>query len=190
MSVAAFLPGQMNGIGETFFTTGDSIACGCLLALGRHHLVAIPTYRRFIDSPAYAVVIPLILGFAALGASAKFGWLVGSTAQNVLIALLIERATRSDHGWIPAILNWRPLVLLGLWSYSVYLWQQPMVNRSVQDSRLTSFPVNLLAALVMASISYYLVEQPFLRLRQRLELRLFPRRSAMPDPKVTALILA
>jgi len=65
--------------------------------------------------------------------------------------------------------------LLGLWGYSLYLWQQPLPNHQVQDSWLTAFPINLLGCLALAAMSYYLVEKPVLRLRQRLELRLFPK---------------
>ena len=93
----------------------------------------------------------------------------------MLIALFIERVTRSERGWVPKILNSRPMVLLGLWSYSVYLWQQPPLNRQVQDSWLTAFPANLLGCLALAGTSYYLVEQPALRLGQRLALQLFPK---------------
>lgn len=168
-------PSQGFEIGETFFTTADSIACGCLLALGHRRLTEYATYSRWIDSPAYLLIIPAVLAINALGRFAKLDWVFCITAQNVLIALFIERVTRSERGWVPKILNARPMVLLGLWSYSVYLWQQPLLNRQVQDSWLTVFPVNLLGCLALAATSYYLVEQPVLRLRQRLELRLFPK---------------
>lgn len=145
------------------------------MALGRHHLIEHATYRRGIDSSAYLLIIPAVLAINALGRFARLDWVFCSTAQNVLIALFIERGTRSERGWVPKVLNSRPMVLLGLWSYSVYLWQQPLLNRQVQDSWLTAFPVNLLGCLALAGTFYYLVEQPALRLRQRLELRLFPK---------------
>jgi peptidoglycan/LPS O-acetylase OafA/YrhL len=178
MGVALLMPKQMNGIGETFFTTADALACGCLLTLGRQQLLANSSYRRFIDSRLWALTIPAVFTLSVLGFSAKFRWLIGSSAQNVLIALLIERVTRNDQGCLAAVLNSRPVVLLGLWSYSVYLWQQLLLNRGVQHLWLTAFPVNLFVCLMLAAMSYYLIEQPFLRLRQRLELRLMPRKSS------------
>jgi peptidoglycan/LPS O-acetylase OafA/YrhL len=173
ISLGALFPSHMNGIGETFFTTADAIACGCLLALGREQLTSNPIYRRWMDSQAYPLIIPAILLFAALSSSAKFRWLIGSSAQNVLIALLIERVTRSEEGWLPRILNCPPVALLGLCSYSVYLWQQPMLNRNAQDIWFTAFPVNLILCLTLAAASYYCVEKPFLQLRKRLEASLF-----------------
>jgi peptidoglycan/LPS O-acetylase OafA/YrhL len=175
MAIAVLLPGHTQGIGETFFTTADSIACGCLLALGRQYLLDSPRYRQLIDSRAYALLVPMVLVVNATERWATFDWLIGTTVQNVLIALFVERATRSTRGAMAAVLNARPLVLVGLWSYSIYLWQQPILNRTVQDSWLTAFPINILLCLAVASISYYLIEQPALRLRQHFEERLFPK---------------
>ena len=112
-----------------------------------------------------------------MGRFAKLDWLVTSTLQNVLIAVAIERMTR-DSGWMARALAWRPLVLLGLWSYSVYLWQQPFLNRNDQLSWWTAFPVNLAATLSTAAVSYYVIERPALRLRERLEASWFPKRPA------------
>ena len=42
---------------------------------------------------------------------------------------------------------------------------------------LTRFPLNITLAVVAALASYYLVERPSLRLRQRAERALFPRRA-------------
>jgi peptidoglycan/LPS O-acetylase OafA/YrhL len=61
-----------------------------------------------------------------------------------------------------AILNLRPVVWLGTISYSLYLWQQLFVfGTHPRPWYLVFF------ALAMASASYYLIEQPMLRLRER-----------------------
>jgi peptidoglycan/LPS O-acetylase OafA/YrhL len=59
------------------------------------------------------------------------------------------------------------MVFVGVLSYSLYLWQQPFLNRHLGTSWMAAFPVNIILAGVMALASYYLVEQPFLRLRAR-----------------------
>jgi peptidoglycan/LPS O-acetylase OafA/YrhL len=172
-------PDQRLTIGETFFTTADSIAVGCVLALARPKLLAHPLYRRIMDSPAYLLLLPALLLFGVLHRYAKLDWLVCMSARNVLIALFIERVTRTSTGLLSGILNNRAVVLVGVWSYSLYLWQQLFINRKVQDSPLTAFPVNLLLAFTLAAVSYYVIERPALRLRQRLETRFLPRRSAL-----------
>lgn len=77
---------------------------------------------------------------------------------------------------VSSILNARVVALIGVWSYSIYLWQQPLLNRRDPHSAFTAFPLNLILAFALAATSYYVVEKPALRLRQRLEARLFPRR--------------
>jgi peptidoglycan/LPS O-acetylase OafA/YrhL len=175
LTIAMLFPEQRLGIGETFFTTADSIATGCLLAILRPQLLVSPRYRNWIDSAWFYAVPPALLAFNALGRFTKLDWLVGTTIQNLLIAAAVERLTR-DTGWMARVLGWRPIVLLGLWSYSVYLWQQPFLNRHDQDAWWTAFPFNLAAVLVVAAISYYVVEQPALRVREKLEIKWLPRR--------------
>jgi peptidoglycan/LPS O-acetylase OafA/YrhL len=59
--------------------------------------------------------------------------------------------------------------MVGVLSYSLYLWQQPFLNRE-SNSSLCAFPLNIVLVSVMAVLSYLLVERPFLRLRHTLEL--------------------
>jgi peptidoglycan/LPS O-acetylase OafA/YrhL len=186
LTVAFVLPSQRLAIGESFLTTADAIACGCWLALQRERLTACAGYRRFIDSRWYVLLIPALLASNALERFTKLDWAVLITVQNVLIALIVERVTRTSSGWTARILSARPVVLLGLWSYSVYLWQQLVLDRADQISWATAFPVNLGACLLLAMTSYYLVERPALRLRQRLEARLFPK-PARIEPRAIVL---
>jgi peptidoglycan/LPS O-acetylase OafA/YrhL len=179
--VSFFFPEQRLGIGETFFTTADSIAVGCLLALLRPSLLSCTAYRRVVDSPAYLLILPALFTLGALERFAKLDFAVCMSAQNLLIAIFIERVTRSSVGAVAAVLSARPLVMIGLWSYSLYLWQQLLINRQVQDSLLTAFPYNLVFAVALAALSYYAVERPSLRLRQRLdEMLFFPAPSHRP----------
>jgi peptidoglycan/LPS O-acetylase OafA/YrhL len=59
-------------------------------------------------------------------------------------------------------LEWRPLVALGVASYSLYVWHS-RVLASLDTQPALAIP----AAIVVAFVSYRLVELPFLRLRRR-----------------------
>jgi peptidoglycan/LPS O-acetylase OafA/YrhL len=66
---------------------------------------------------------------------------------------------------------------IGILSYSIYIWQQLFLNprnASVFGSAhiLRYLPVCCLAILTAAETSYYLIERPSLRLRNRVESRL------------------
>jgi peptidoglycan/LPS O-acetylase OafA/YrhL len=54
---------------------------------------------------------------------------------------------------------------IGVLSYSRYLWQQLFLDRS-SDGIVTTFPVNVGAAFVAAAASYFIVERPFLSLKE------------------------
>jgi peptidoglycan/LPS O-acetylase OafA/YrhL len=60
------------------------------------------------------------------------------------------------------ILNFAPVVWLGKISYSLYLWQEPFF---FNPSRQSAY--RLFLGIGLACLSYYLVEQPVLRLRDR-----------------------
>jgi peptidoglycan/LPS O-acetylase OafA/YrhL len=63
-------------------------------------------------------------------------------------------------------LNSGPLAACGALSYSLYLWQQPFLNR-YSDLFIAAFPLNVALALGAALLSYYFIEQPALKLRRR-----------------------
>jgi peptidoglycan/LPS O-acetylase OafA/YrhL len=155
-------------IGVRFETVADSIATGCLLAGTRTYLHRAPLYRRLLASRAF-VAIPAIAVLANLTHDhplVSFG--LGMTAVNVAIALCIDWAVTHDAGRIGRMLNAAPLVFLGWISYSLYLWQQPFLNRA-SPSVFAAFPLNLVCVVMLALLSYYVVERPALRLRKAIE---------------------
>jgi peptidoglycan/LPS O-acetylase OafA/YrhL len=67
-------------------------------------------------------------------------------------------------------LDWRPLALIGVASYSLYLWHLPIINaleRHGIDSLAALTVLGTGLSLVVALVSYRVIEAPFLRLRRR-----------------------
>ena len=168
VGVWVLLPAYRVYIDEAFPTIFDAIATGCVLASIRPTLTASTLYQRFQSSPLF-VLVPL----AAVGAAAvprvSFDLLVGQTITNVAIALTIDWCVRRPESAPVRFLELRPFVWIGTLSYSLYLWQQPLLNRH-SDAFANRFPINLIGAFVLGSLSYYLIEKPVLRLRSRLKL--------------------
>lgn len=144
----------------------DFLATGCALALLRPWLLTQAWYLRLTASRWLWLAVPLVFlinGWRGYTAVMFFG----SPVQNVCIALLIESMTRHHRNLPGRILNWKPVAFLGVLSYSLYLWQQPFLNRH-SDAWISAFPQNIVLAFIAALLSYFLVEHSFLRLRKRL----------------------
>ena len=155
-----------------FPSVADSLASGCLLALCQHRLVQFRSYFAWRGFPiiwAATLSIPVVAYFLSHSES-HFLWPLpqlmarsGITIFNLGIVLCIQSAVVSP----PRILNYAIPVWIGSVSYSLYLWQMLFMNPHVQ-SWATTFPVNIVLAFLAAAVSYYAIEQPFLRLRLRL----------------------
>jgi peptidoglycan/LPS O-acetylase OafA/YrhL len=78
-----------------------------------------------------------------------------------------------------ALLANRVVYFLGLISYSLYLWhfvvmqQLPLLvgDQYAEWPHWVTFPLVTLTVVVVASLSYYLVERPFYRLRSYRQLK-------------------
>jgi peptidoglycan/LPS O-acetylase OafA/YrhL len=164
--------GPQEGVGETFQTVGDAIAVGCLLAGYRDVLHASRRYLALQESPFFFLV-PVLAVLAALTHDHPLvSGALGESTIDVCIALTIDYCIRNARGRIGRVLNWGPLAFVGTLSYSLYLWQQLFMNPR-STAPFAVFPVNLALAFGAALLSYYLVERPFLRWRERLEPRIF-----------------
>jgi peptidoglycan/LPS O-acetylase OafA/YrhL len=181
------------GVGFRFETIADSLAAGCVLACVRHRLHASPVYLRLLSSPAF-ILVPM----AAVAANLMhdhpiiaFG--AAATVINLCVALCIDWAVTFHDGRVGRVLNAAPLVFVGWISYSLYLWQQPFLNRD-STAWTAVFPTNIILTFAAAVASYYLVERAALQLRKRLESRrtggASPAPPVTPDPRTEALLPA
>ena len=159
-------PGSLAGMPEYFPTTCDSIATGCVLSGARSWLDASPRYLRALRSPAGALLLPLALVVSLGSRYPSFNLPLGTSLANVLTVLHLDRVVRFPQTPDGRLLNTAPLRFIGGLSYSIYLWQQLFLDRYA-TSPLPSLPLNLGLVAVASLLSYYGIEQTFLRLRTR-----------------------
>src|SRR6185437_2433177 len=160
-----------------FFQRVDAIMIGCLFAIHRKKIAALmnkPVDFRFIGFLLFIVLIntghltewnmthKLHLGlvFVPLGLGSPVG-----TVTNILIAFGILFSIEKKNKW-SAFLNLPFMTFIGKLSYSLYLWQQLFIMSSALGW-LNKTPINLVCAIAAALLSYYLIERPFLRLKDR-----------------------
>ncbi|MCE9578982.1 MAG: acyltransferase [Deltaproteobacteria bacterium] len=176
------LPSLRELSGESFWTVGDSIAIGCVLAGVRPKLEASTRWHAIQQSPLFAIVPVIVAVSFYIGIEKVLPSLAVLQSIEILgIAMCIDWSIRWHQGAVGKVLNWRPLVWVGTLSYSLYLWQQPFLNRH-STAWFSAFPVNLGLALAVALASFYLIEQPMLRVREKLEARWLGKRTPVAPP--------
>lgn len=100
--------------------------------------------------------------------------------MNVCAVLCVDWAVTFWDGRVGRVPNARPLVFVGMMSYSLYLWQQPFLYRD-SPAAVAAFPLNIVLAIACALGSYYIIERPSLQLRRRIEQSLNARRAPGQD---------
>lgn len=85
--------------------------------------------------------------------------------------LIIASTMLHPEGILGRLLETGPFLFLGRISYSLYLWQELFFLRRPESSflrHLQDRPWNVIAVLICATASYYVVEKPLMRLGHRL----------------------
>jgi peptidoglycan/LPS O-acetylase OafA/YrhL len=134
----------------------DQLAVGCLLAIFATRL---PRIGKGLAAFMLVVVI-LVTRFPATSAARTLFMLFClRPLLDVSIAGLVLHVIQSPY----RLLNWAPVAWLGKISYGVYLWQELLcANPSLNYGYWLILPT-----LACACLSYYLLEKPMLRVRDR-----------------------
>ena len=151
-------------------------------------LIALPILASLVDILAVGKwETPLSLGFSLLMQNSyKSVW--GYTALNYLFALLIFGVAR--QGWFLGLLEARPMRYLGVISYGLYVYHLPIIwflTAPFKISAMRPVPIlNAAAALILtvliASLSYRLVEKPLIDLKDRF----FSLKEGSADPRLVS----
>lgn len=154
-------------LSREFQAVADALATGCLLSL-LHNRFSAATLGRFLRHPAALVmgVLGMGVGYGVAFLSPPFAHVFGQTAANLGTALVVTYGIRDPAGPLGSLLNWRPMMFIGVLSYSLYLWQQPFLFFK-STSWMASSPQNIVFAFGAALLSYYGIERPFLRRKAR-----------------------
>lgn len=102
-------------------------------------------------------------------------WGVKMPIVLVLICLLIVSLLANPSTLLGKVLSSKPLTWIGKLSYSIYLWHVvvsfPVVNSMIETwcfhRKYIVEIANYASCIGMASLSYYLIEQPFLKIKTK-----------------------
>lgn len=166
------------------FTRIDTIAVGCLLAFIAHDPRCWSFLRRIEgrgDWLALAGVAMLLVSKEVLGMSGKY--ILGPRAliESGSIALILLAMVSDPRSLLGRLLNCRPMVAIGVLSYSLYLGQMfSSISKSPGWPLGWAWNVPLVFAYALAS--YYLIERPFLRWKDYARAKRAGRPALLPDP--------
>jgi peptidoglycan/LPS O-acetylase OafA/YrhL len=156
----------------------DAFFAPCLLAI---LLQQSPAWRRrlqrWLSPPALVGLVGLLAGFYFLSRGSDHIEAIQKTVQSLVIPLIVTGTVLNPQTWIGRLLELAPLRFVGRISYSLYLWQE-MALMALLHSALW---LRLGVALAAAMVSYYAIEQPFIRLGARFRKRLLDS-ATLPSP--------
>ncbi len=156
-------------VSKLFHTASDPIFVGCLLAMHSEKLSRI-NFLKSRHTPLISLILLISISFFGYNLfSSYYSLTVGPFLEASISAMLIlsVRSTQTFLG--VSLLNSAPIQMLGLSSYSIYLWQ----NIFTQNGALfKSDPLaGVLLSLGVGLLSYWLIERPVNALRSKVFFR-------------------
>jgi peptidoglycan/LPS O-acetylase OafA/YrhL len=147
----------------------DSILIGCAAALVFCQPETMRYPRRYLSGAMLPVLLwPSIISWTIWGEGISRVWYL--TIQMVLAVLILMNLILSKESFYLSMLSNSVARWFGQVSYSWYLWQQLFtVVTPPAWLGLRTFPLNVLTSLLLALASRKLIEQPFLRMKDRFD---------------------
>lgn len=139
---------------KEYWTRSEVAATGLLLSAGysllRHH--AVPYVQPWMPLASLAIATFLYVGSVV-------PWMVTMTVAPFFLAFTVNHLAETP-AWTRAALSFTPLRLLGIASFSIYLWQQPFYQYKAHLFTGLEFHtlIGLIAAVAVGFLSFYVYE--------------------------------
>lgn len=161
-------------------TRCDSLLIGCIAGI-LFSWGMLPTRKSFLAKwrivtllscgliSAAIIIVPIFWNYLYLGGFTVFGLLVAMSTLFILIA---------NQSFLSKLMQWSVLTWFGRLSYSLYLWHVTVYSAYVNNFGplpIKSYTLKIgiplaikfAGSVALACASYYLIEQPFLRMKKR-----------------------
>ena len=185
LSLFSHSPFIHNGSG--FHAHADTLMFGCTAALleGRTRFERL--YRALTRWPWFPPLVLLGSSFLEMRFQNLWNFSIGRTLTGCFITASCFGAFVTPSPELAVSSTPPAVVHIGVLSYSIYLWQTLFLHHgNVQTFHPALWigmpPVNWLAILLVAEVSYRFVEAPSLRMRNTLLRRSVPPASPAPSP--------
>ena len=138
-------------------------------------LIAILTTRPYVSEKLAQYLRPwsaILLG-VVFSVIARFHVPAASVVFGILVyPLLLLGTVLHPESLLTRFLELAPIRFIGRISFSLYLWQQLLFTGTYTGppplGKLAMFPINFVTVFALATLTYYLVEKPMIRVGHRL----------------------
>jgi len=154
-------------------TRADALLVGCLVGLiaSRDLLPVSPRVWKWINLAGYASIVFLVALIFKTSIPSRYLYYGGFTLVAIGVGMIIVMVLGSPPKRLLQILELPWLVWVGRVSYGLYLWHRT-IYQGFGPSRAflpewIGLAIATLIIFAAATFSFYLIEQPFLRLKDR-----------------------
>lgn len=157
---------------NAFDTRADILAIGCLLALGAT-VPKVTEYANLAASRSWFPLITILLLYASrVLMPGNYHYSLGFTVDALLLAVLLVQLVQLSRTYMWAWLDHPLTRFIGAISYPMYLyhgWGMSVATHVGSFGPGVQIILAVLATVIFACASYYLIERPFLALKRRIE---------------------
>jgi peptidoglycan/LPS O-acetylase OafA/YrhL len=157
---------------NAFDTRFDNLAVGCLLAVVVDYDRVVSAAMRVGSRSLFPLATLCVLLLSRLATPAAYHYSIGFTIDALLVALLIVQLLQLYNTALWSWIEWPAVRYLGRISYPMYLyhgWGGSFGRLIPGHSPSLELIGGVIATIALASGSYYVIEQPFLKLKKRFE---------------------
>lgn len=145
-----------------------SMVIGAAAQLWRGRISVVLAGVRASVAAIIAMLVLVGMSFFPESKDSPLTYLVGGPVIGIMTVALIWKL----RDWAVAPLALRPLVWLGTVSYAAYLWNFP-IREWLRNAGIPGWELwTIVLTLVAATVSWFVVERPFIAIKRKLDARL------------------
>ncbi len=159
----------------SFFSNMDCLMIGCLVAyIYFKEYKIIGLLNNLPQGLVRLVALGLVFFSSLIQHLLLFGFFTvpfNKTVQSIAVGILIVSYSLQPKGWSYNFLNLKFITYIGVLSYSIYLWQQPLLVSSgfygKENPIVIIFPYSIFIIAIVSILSYELLEKYFFKLKKK-----------------------
>jgi peptidoglycan/LPS O-acetylase OafA/YrhL len=134
---------------------------GSFLMISAGYFLIKDKFEKYV--PAWAPILSFMLAFMCYSEYAPY-WSMQWIVSPFLLAFTVNHLNRTPE-LFKKLLSFPLLRLLGIWSFSIYLWQQPFYYYGVREGSPTPITglMLMLLSIIVGLVSFHIIENPVRR---------------------------